>query len=42
MLLKHLEAAKSYNHWKGQMSPFMVGGKKMKPGKFGAWTGTNS
>lgn len=28
MLLKHLEAAKSYNHWKGQMSPFRVGGKK--------------
>lgn len=28
MLLKHLEAAKFYNHWKGQMSPFRLGGKK--------------
>lgn len=28
MLLKHLEAEKFYNHWKGQMSPFRLGGKK--------------
>ena len=42
MLLKHLEAEKLYNHWKGQMSPFRLGGKKkMKPRKFGARTGTN-
>lgn len=30
MLLKHLEAAKFYNHWKGQMSPFRLGEKKKK------------
>lgn len=30
MLLKHLEAAKFYNHWKGQTSPFRLGGKKKK------------